>query len=98
MKLLFSEPVTLFWSDEFEDKDALHVDTEQWKRHHEGAIHNSNAGVGDGKLKLRLRRRQNPTTYDGAKITSLWSQVASSEFTQEMIKYGYFEAKLQEIF
>ena len=97
-KLLLSEPVTLFWSDEFEDKDALHTDNEQWKRHHEGAIHNSNAGVGDGKLKLRLRRRQNPKTYDGAKITSLWSQVASSEFTQEMIKYGYFEAKLQEIF
>ena len=98
LKLLLSEPVTLFWSDEFEDKDALHTDNEQWKRHHEGAIHNSNAGVGDGKLKLRLRRRQNPKTYDGAKITSLWSQVASSEFTQEMVKYGYFEAKLQEMF
>lgn len=98
LKLLLSEPVTLFWSDEFEDKDALHTDNEQWKRHHEGTIHNSNAGVGDGKLKLRLRRRQNPKTYDGAKITSLWSQVASSEFTQEMVKYGYFEAKLQEMF
>ena len=73
------------------------MDTEQWKRHHEGAIHNSNAGVADGKLKLKLRRRQNPTTYDGAKITSLWNQVASSEFTQEMIKYGYFEAKIQEM-
>ena len=57
----------------------------------------SNAGVGDGKLKLKLRRRQNPTTYDGAKITSLWNQVASSEFTQDMIKYGYFEAKIQEM-
>ena len=57
----------------------------------------SNAGVADGKLKLKLRRRQNPTTYDGAKITSLWNQVASSEFTQEMVKYGYFEAKIQEM-
>ena len=42
VKILFlSEEVTLFWSDEFEDQNALHVDTEQWKRHHEGTSHNS---------------------------------------------------------
>ena len=101
------KPVMLFWSDEFEGPDSgplainQYVDGEQWRRHNqEDGARNQNAKVSDGKMTLLLRDDLSSNSfpgYSGAKVTSKWTKVASSEFTQAMPKFGYYEAKIQEM-
>ena len=65
-----------------------------WSRATNADYKSENLVVTDGNLDV-LISDDGDGNYSGAKTQAQWSKVASGEFNQEMVKFGYFEAKLK---